>query len=249
VPTLASLIPNADNLLSLEVEELAGAFLVYLNDSFNPRVNQGLISLYNLMVGFRQNPEYPGRQDEVNRALMEAWSWLQREGLIVRDSNQTSEWWFVSRRGQRLRNLSDFSAYKNASALPKGQLHPVVTSRVYPAFLRGEYDTAVFQAFREVEVAVRNAGDFPADLVGVNLMRKAFRPGDVDKNDLPGPLTDTDLPAAEREAMMSLFSGAIGVFKNPPSHRYVATDATDASELIIFASQLLRIVDRIASSH
>lgn len=111
-----------------------------------------------------------------------------------------------------------------------------------PAFLRGEYDTAVFQAFREVEVAVRHSGKFPADAVGVKLMRDAFRP--AQGTNPAGPLTDSALPVAEQEGMMNLFAGAIGLYKNPQSHRNVPTDPMDAAEVIIFASHLLRLVDR-----
>ena len=74
-------------------------------------------------------------------------------------------------------------------------------------------------------------------------MREAFKPA---KNNAPaGRLTDALLPVAEQEAMASLFAGAIGLYKNPQSHRSVPTDATDAAEVIMFASQLLRIVDRL----
>ncbi len=74
-------------------------------------------------------------------------------------------------------------------------------------------------------------------------MREAFKPA---KNNNPaGPLTDELLPVAEQEGMASLFAGAIGLYKNPQSHRNVPTDATDAAEVIMFASQLLRIIDRV----
>ncbi len=102
---------------------------------------------------------------------MEAWSWLQGEGFLVRDADQPADRFFVSRRAKRLKSREDFAAYRKASLLPKGQLHPLIAAKVYPAFLRGEYDTAVFQAFREIEVAVRSAGNFPSELVGVKLMR------------------------------------------------------------------------------
>jgi uncharacterized protein (TIGR02391 family) len=141
----------------------------------------------------------------------------------------------------------DFATYRKAGLLPIGQLHPHIAARVYPAFMRGEYDTAVFQAFREVEVAVRDAGKFGPNDLGRDLMRAAFKP--ALKNDqpttTPGPLTDTELPAAEQEAMANLFAGAIGLYKNPQSHRHVPTLPEDAAEVIVFASQLLRIVDRL----
>jgi Protein of unknown function (Hypoth_ymh). len=51
-------------------------------------------------------------------------------------------------------------------------------------------------------------------------------------------------PAAEQEAMAYLFVGAIGLYKNPQSHRYVPTSPEEAAEVILFASHLLRILDR-----
>jgi len=50
----------------------------------------------------------------------------------------------------------------------------------------------------------------------------------------------------ESEAIMALFRGAIGVFKNPSSHRQVEfDDPTEASEVILLADLLLRMLDRI----
>ena len=130
--------------------------------------------------------------------------------------------------------------------LPKGQLHPLIASEVYPAFLRGKYDTAIFEAFREVEVAVREAGKFGPDDYGTELMREAFKPSEKKgQATAPGPLTDTQIPIAEQEAMANLFAGAIGFYKNPQSHRHVPTHAEEAAEVIVFASHLLRIVDRL----
>ncbi len=74
--------------------------------------------------------------------------------------SSTGGWFLVSRRAKQITSQDDFGAYRKAGLLPKAQLHPLIASKVYPAFMRGEYDTAVFQAFREVEVSVRAGGNF-----------------------------------------------------------------------------------------
>ena len=250
MPTLKSLIPDADDLLALQAEDLAGVLLAHLNstDSGNPAVEPDRIIQYNFFNNLERRPEYHGRQAEVSRALMEAWNLLEGQGLLVRDANNPhSASFFLSRSARRLITRENFDAYRKANLLPKDRLHALIATRVYPAFLRGEYDTAVFQAFREIEVAVRAAGDFGAEEYGTDLMRLAFRPENSKKGTTPGPLTDVNQPLAEQEAMANLFSGAIGLYKNPQSHRNVPTEAMDAAEVIVFASHLLRMVDRLSA--
>ena len=231
------IVPNPEDLLSLEVEELAGVLLMHLNSG------EATLHHYNFFNHLRQHPVYGEGNEKVNQALMEAWDWLANEGFLAKQGDDHSKsQTFITRRGQRIKSREDFAAYRKANLLPKGQLHPLIASRVYPAFLRGEYDTAIFQAFREVEVAVRQAGQFPQELVGDKLMRAAFASA---KTGQPGPLADTNLPGGEQEAMSHLFAGAFGLYRNSTAHRYVPTHPQEAAEVIMFASQLLRIVDRL----
>jgi hypothetical protein len=123
---------------------------------------------------YTTKPEYGENQPEVIQALMEAWAWLQSAGLLVEKASSSPGRFFISRRGKQITSRDDFEAYRKANLLPKAQLHPLIARKVYPAFLRGEYDTAVFQALREVEVSVRQAGRFTAEWVGEKLMRAAF---------------------------------------------------------------------------
>jgi uncharacterized protein (TIGR02391 family) len=136
-------------------------------------------------------------------------------GLLAPEPRQMGgHFVFLTRRAQAIRDSRAFEAFRKASILPRALLHPVIADRAWPNFIRGDHDTAVFQAFKEVEVAVRKAGGFGSQKIGVELVRAAFDPD-------AGPLADKSLPKGERESLSHLFAGAIGSYKNPSSHRTV----------------------------
>jgi uncharacterized protein (TIGR02391 family) len=185
------------------------------------------------------SPKYPQHSRmPVGRAIAEAWQWLQNEGLLMPDLDQPNGWFCLTRKGARLTSKVDVETYRQGNILPVGLLHPILAEKVRPMFLRGDYDVAVFQAFKEVEVAVRSAAGFSNAVVGVTLMHEAFNPKD-------GPLTDKNAVGGERVALMELFAGAIGHGKNPPSHREVAIERVSAARLIGLASHLLTQIDAI----
>lgn len=69
-------------------------------------------------------------------------------------------------------------------------------------------------------------------------MEFAFAPG--------GPMADPEVEKGEQVAAMELFKGAIGVFKNPVSHRLVDyDDPTEAAEVVLLADLLMRLLDRV----
>jgi uncharacterized protein (TIGR02391 family) len=109
-------------------------------------------------------------------------------------------------------------------------------SRARAAFIRGQYQAAVLEAFKLVEIRVRHAAGLPEDEVGTDLMRTAFH---LDK----GILADLTVPRAEREAAAHLFAGAIGLFRNPPAHRDISLSAEETVDLLHLANHLLRIVE------
>jgi hypothetical protein len=84
--SLSSLVPNAADLLALDLSELGRVLLVHLK-SFESMHNNtvyqnGLISQKNFIDmldarGPGQKPEYENKQSEVNKALLEAWNWLR----------------------------------------------------------------------------------------------------------------------------------------------------------------------------
>jgi uncharacterized protein (TIGR02391 family) len=166
---------------------------------------------------------------------MTGWGYIEREGLIAEMPSKPG-WYFITDKGKTIRNRDDLNAYRASRMLPKYLLHPVIARKVEPAFLNAEYDTAVFQALREVEVAARNAAGFLPTDIGAPLMRKASDPK-------TGPLRDDTAIDLEKMAISEMFAGLIGAYKTPRSHRHVVLDAAEAAEIIVFASHLLKIVD------
>lgn len=229
-----SIISDSEQLLALEPEELAAVVLEVLNSLSEEQ--SGQLNRRNFTWG-GQPTHYPQEHREgISKALTEAWVWLEREGLIAPRPGEEPDWIFVTRRGKQLKNRDGFRSHRQGDLLPRRLLHPLIATKVWSAFIRGEYDTAVFQAFKEVEVAVRRAGGYPDTLIGVDLMRKAFHPSD-------GGLTQSAALASERQALSDLFAGAIGSYKNPNSHRHVLLTADETVEMIMLASHLLKIVD------
>ena len=233
MPSIYELIPDHELLLDLEPEELAGIVLEYLKS-----LPAGSTQLNRYNFGLPHTvADYPREhQTSISRALMEGWMWLEKEGFVAPEPGKTGEWIFITRRGLRVGNARALEAYRLANLLPRQLLHPTIATDAWASFSRGKYDEAVFRAFKEVEVAVRDAGGYPDTDYGVRLMRQAFHAQQ-------GRLTDVNQPPAEREATHQLFAGAIGLYKNPHSHRNVSVAAEEAAELIIFASHLLRIID------
>lgn len=244
MPTIPQLIPEVEALLGLAPEEAAGAVLA----SANSMAQHGMFTSVGVIgseaLFGRGDPRaavYPrDREPEIEEALGVAWLWLEINLFLmpVPGVNGQNGWRQLTRRGREaVADPAVFQSFQAAAAFPKALLHPAIADAVWLDLARGDFQVAVFRAFRAVEEAVRDAGGFAANDVGVDMMRRAFNPQG-------GPLSKMDDPVAEREALSALFSGAIGSYKNPHSHRTVEmTDARDAQEMTMLATHLLRIVD------
>ena len=239
---LVELIPDAELVVTLEPAEL-GLRLLPVLASVQPPLPPLQPDHFLATIAGSNQAGYPGQyptnyRGEIMVALIEAWAWLEGQGLLVRDPRQNrSQDWRLSRRAEQLAKEPEPYRAFSARRISKEALHPAIREDVWALYHRGKYDTAVFEAMKAVEVAVREASGLAAKDIGSPLMRRAF---DVNG----GPLTDATAEPAERQALSDLFAGTIGAYKNAQSHRKVGLDDPDeAAEIVMLANHLLRIVD------
>lgn len=237
-------IPDHEALVALAPEELAGKLLFLMRERFERDKNQLQTSDFITEVMTEKLPSEGGKgypheaRVSVAFALTEAMMWLQAQGLLIPfPADHTAPGRMLSRRARAFETTEDFRQFVMAKRLNRELLHPAIAEEVWLAFVRGNLAAAVFQAMRAVEIAVREAAGFQASDYGVAMIRRAFHKDN-------GPLRDPNQDEGEREALMHLFAGAIGSYKNPHSHRAVEmNDAGEVIEVVMLASHLLRIVD------
>lgn len=219
---------------SLPVDELAVRLLC------GPFASSSDLNRWNLGLGWKDAYRQASEPRAVLERLVEAYDWLVLHGLVASDPEKGDTWDYVTERGRKAREEGAASLVRlRAEARLDIDLHPILELKVRRQFLIGDYELAAFAAFKEVEVRVRLLAGFDNALIGVPLMQRAFSSPD-------GPLTDSSAEGGEQVARMSLFAGAIGLFKNPASHRAVDyDDPTEAAEVILLADLLMRLLDDV----
>src|SRR5206468_4019506 len=98
-PTLSAIISDPEALLALEPEELGGVLLEYFN-ALQPSEQRGQLNAHAFCSEWGVAGYPNSHYDRISQALMEAWVWLEREGLLAPRPNEPIGYVFITHRGQ-----------------------------------------------------------------------------------------------------------------------------------------------------
>jgi Protein of unknown function (Hypoth_ymh) len=233
--------PKAEELLAaadLEIERVLLRHIVeYCTDRLHPMVTRDSIS-NSLFDAFGYSYNIQARSD-VQRVIARAWKALENAGFIEEPdpANGANGYRVPTVAGKAAVAATDYTGVRMRSKFTRDMFHLALPDAAWNAFTVGDYDTAVFETFKSLEVAVRTKGGFSNTDFGAALMKKAFDPA-------TGPLRDKGAPRGRQLARCELFTGAFGEIRNPKGHNDpTITDTLVAVEELMAAGVLRRIVD------
>lgn len=149
----------------------------------------------------------------------------------------TGNFFLLTRRAKTLGDRASFEAFRLAQLLPLELLHPSIIEDCLDNFRRQKYSASVRDAFVRVEHELRESSPEVKKVNGsVPAARKAFQLN-------VGPLTDKTADPGEQDGVMQLFAGALGYYRDAHTLGKIS-DPVEAGQILAFASNLLRIIDR-----
>src|ERR1700730_14404106 len=152
-----------DEIAALLPEELAPHVLADLAAITANSMDRGRLNIGNYCNSFDGDMHGPMRsmqaREQTRQSLAEAWSMLTTLGFIAPNTDQNSYgWFFVTRRGREAaKSREAFERGRKAAQFPATLLHESLRGATYDALIRGNLQQAVAEAFRVLEVKVRNA--------------------------------------------------------------------------------------------
>ena len=157
--SINALFPAAAGFLDAAETDIERAVLrVYLEHTDQPF--RGMTTAQNIATQLFETGGYAyevGVRNRIDRAISGATRKLEDAGLIEEPDfhNGRNGFRIISQRGREVVAANDYEAAKVRSLVSREMFHPSLPDAAWNAFRVGDYDTAVFEAFKAVESAVR----------------------------------------------------------------------------------------------
>jgi uncharacterized protein (TIGR02391 family) len=196
------------------------------------------LSAHNLLSVFSDSLARSGVYDWSDRIgpALEAYAWLQTHGLLAPSPNSPRENDVISRRGREVIANNSFEKVLRAEVSLYNALHTSIVEKVWPIYLKGDYDIAIAYAFKVVEVRMRERAALDKGYFGERLAKKFFQEFEPPEGRVSNALA--------LSSSASLFIGAFGRYRNEATHEPARIDdVTEAMEVLLLANHCLRIVN------
>ncbi len=230
-------LPTLQQLKSMQPDEIGRAFLPLVARHLESNPHGFVPRDFARGMGNQGAGQF--ESDEYATLVAEGIGFLDRAGLLVDVPNQLGSHFFrLSRAGARAASdpAAPFSTV--ASQESRTLLHPRVAEAALGDLERGRPDIAVFAAFREPEIAVR-------EVAGVTSHAKdTFYDAFAIRGKSRGPLVPHNMETGEVISLREMMAGAYGFSRNPSAHRNVQND-TQAMRLLIIASALFSVLEQL----
>jgi hypothetical protein len=213
---LLAIVKSPENILAMTKDELAYALLedmqARLASPINGMLNRHHVGMNLFAVGTFHSSngavvrDLASRIDKLGRdaiALLERWDLAEPAD----DMNGRNSYVVLTKKGKATTERTDFERIRVQGLLREEMLHPLLRGQIYGYFSAGDLGTAVFEAFKTVEIEVRKVGGYAEKEIGKSLMCKAFA--------LRGPLAKSSDDKVDSDALAGLFAGAIHRFMKP----------------------------------
>jgi uncharacterized protein (TIGR02391 family) len=233
MPVIADIFATVDDFINAPAEDRGVELLLFLQQRYGAKH----FAPSNLRGEITAGWGTRGAPLAFSHALSEAIEWMRNNLLAVPDLDQASGAWMVLTPTGQMFTRKSLDLVRLRRALPEYLLHPRIRDVSLQIFMIGKFEASVFEAFKEIEIVIRDTCGYNAEQHGAPMVVKAF-------HNETGPLRLDSEVSSERQAMQNFMSGAIGLFKNPRSHRNTdLDDPIEAAELLIIASHIMRIVE------
>jgi hypothetical protein len=198
---LNSIIEDGSAVIAMNPEDLALAVLRSLNASDENYARRGQRAPFSFTNYCNQQAALYAStpQDQCARAIGTAFQHLVNIGMLIPNPHGNPFGWFMlTDRAKAIKSTLDYEHYRHASRYPRGAIHPAIEQNTYSEFMKGDYDTAVFKAFKTVEdgpltVTVRGG---ITELMGVRPFEIHIERKRVRGEPPPAPITWVEVQAA-----------------------------------------------------